>query len=105
MDALALAGLLTAVSLLVSLLIWLPLATKVRVRKTEVYLSGEPQAHFPIGITEISWAVRSVLERLYTMIISYVQTGFFDDWFPFSLPYLLLLLVLLTVAILSRGGV
>ncbi len=105
LDALTLIGLLTAVSLLVSLVIWLPLATKIRVRKTEVYLSGEPQAHFSIGIAEISWAVRSVLERLYTTIINYVQTGVFNDWFSLSLPYLLLLLVLLTVAIVSRGGV
>lgn len=105
MDSLALVGLLTAVSILVSLIVWLPLVWRVRVRRTEVYLSGEPQMHFSIGITEISWAVRRVFEKLYSALLNYIQTGVFNDWFALSLPYLLLLLVLLTVAILMRGGV
>ncbi|MEM2207938.1 MAG: hypothetical protein QXG17_04525 [Sulfolobales archaeon] len=105
MDALTLVGLLTVVSVVVSIVIWLPIANKSRVRRTEVYLSGEPQAHFSIGITEISWAVRRVFERLYSTLLNHVQTGVFNDWFSISLPYLLLLLVLLTVAIVARGGV
>ncbi len=104
MDALNLAGLLTVLSLLVSFAIWLPLASRTRVRRTDVYLSGEPQAHFPIGVAEASWAVRRVLERLYSSLVNHVQTGSFNDWFTLSLPYLLLLLVLLAVAA-YRGGV
>ncbi len=104
MDALSLAGLLTAISLLVSLIVWLPLASRTRIRRTEVYLSGEPQAHFSISIAEASWAVRRVLERLYSTLLNHVQTGVFNDWFALSLPYLLLLLVLLAVAT-YRGGV
>lgn len=105
MDALTLVGLLTMISVLVSFVIWLPLASRVRVRKTEIYLSGEPQSHFNMGIIEISWAVRRVFERLYSMLLGYVQTGVFDEWFALSLPYLLLLLVLLTVAALTGRGV
>lgn len=105
MDALALAGLLTAITVLVSLIVWLPLASRTRVRRTEVYLSGESQSDFSLGFIETSWAVRRVFERLYSMLLNYVQTGIFDDWFALSLPYLLLLLVLLIVAVLTGGGV
>lgn len=105
MDALSIAGLLTAVSILISLILWLPLSSRAKIRKTEVYLSGEPQKFFSISVAEISWAVRTVLERLYSVLLKHVQTGVFNDWFALSLPYLLLLLVLLTTAILSRGGV
>lgn len=105
MDAPTLAGLLTAASVLLSLILWLPIVWRVSVRRTEVYLSGEPQAHFPLGVTEISWAIRRTLEKLYLALLNHVQTGVFNDWFALSLPYLLLLLALLTAAIIARGCV
>ncbi|MCX8184430.1 MAG: hypothetical protein RMI56_06095 [Sulfolobales archaeon] len=105
MDALTLIGILTAVSIAVSVVIWLPVALKAKVRRTEMYLSGEPQVNFNLGITEVSWAVRRVFEKLYSVVLNYVQTGVFNDWFAISLPYLLILLALLTVAIIVGGGV
>ncbi|MCS7099623.1 MAG: hypothetical protein RMH84_02105 [Sulfolobales archaeon] len=104
MDAPSLMGILTAISIAVSLAIWIPIALKVRVRRTEVYLSGEPQAGYRLGITEVSWSVRRVFEKLYAAILNYVQTGVFNDWFAISLPYLILLLTLLTVVTLVGGG-
>lgn len=104
METLSLVVLLTATTVLASLILWLPLSLRVRVRRTEPYLSGEPQRHFQLGFVEASWAVRRVFERLYTALVRHVQTGSFNDWFAFSLPYLLLLIALLVAVVSSRGG-
>lgn len=105
MEALSLAILLTFISITIALTLWIPLSLKIRVRRTEVYLSGESQKHFPLSVAEASWAVRRVFEKLYSALIHHVQTGIFNDWFAFSLPYLLLLIVLLVIVVSSRGGV
>lgn len=90
---------LTAISLLLAVALWLPTARASRVRRTEVYLSGEPQSHFKLSFVEVAWAVRYVMQRLYRTLVEQVQTGMFNDWFAYSLPYLLLLVVLLYLAL------
>ncbi len=90
---------LTATSLLLAVALWLPTARTPRIRRTEVYLSGEPQAHFKLSFVEVAWAIRYVMQRLYKALIEQVQSGLFNDWFAFSLPYLLLLLVILYMAL------
>jgi hypothetical protein len=104
MDALSIATVLTAISILLALVLWLPISLKARIRKTEIYLSGEPQSMFSVSITEVSWAVRRVFERIYKVLVSHVQTGVFNDWFALSLPYLLMLILLLVIVVAIRGG-
>ncbi|MCC6046570.1 MAG: hypothetical protein LM571_00005 [Desulfurococcaceae archaeon] len=99
MDLQTLMLILTATSLLIAVALWLPIARTSRIRRTEVYLSGEPQSQFRIGLVEVAWAVRYTMQRLYRALVEYVQTGLFNDWFAFSLPYLLLLAVLLYIAL------
>jgi len=90
---------LTATSFLLAVALWLPTARTSRIRRTEVYLSGEPQAHFKLSLVEVAWAIRYVMQRLYKTLVEQVQSGLFNDWFAFSLPYLLLLAVLLYMAL------
>lgn len=105
MDALGIATILTTMSIVLALILWLPISLKTRIRKTELYLSGEPQSGFTVRVTEVSWAVRRVFERIYEILIGHVQTGIFNDWFALSLPYLLVLLLLLVIVVTVRGGV
>lgn len=105
MDALGMATILTIMSIVLALILWLPLSAKTRIRKTELYLSGEPQSSFTVRVTEITWAVRRVFETVYRILIDHVQTGIFNDWFALSLPYLLVLLLLLVIVVSVRGGV
>jgi len=90
---------LTITSFLLAVALWLPTANKSRIRRTEIYLSGEPQSHFKLSFVEVAWAIRYVMQRLYKTLVEHVQTGLFNDWFAFSLPYLLLLVVLLYLAL------
>lgn len=101
MDAITITIILTSMSIIAALVSWLILIKTIRVRLTEPYLSGEPEKGYILDIHEPSINLRRALRKLYDVIYKYIQTGYWGDWFVLSLPFLLLLILILIIAYLG----
>lgn len=103
MNAFNVALLLSFLSFSFSFIAWIVIISVLKVRITEPYLSGEPEKEFKLVGLEPSINFVKILRRLYNSIYHYIQTGYWGDWFSFSLLYLLLLITMLALVYLFRG--
>lgn len=82
---------------------WFVSQKLIKIRITEPYLSGESESEYKLSIHDPSISFKKWLKRLYENIYTYIQTGYWGDWFVLSLPYLLILLFII-ISTYFRGG-
>lgn len=83
-------------------ILWIMALKLIRFRVTDPYLCGESSRDFKQIYVDLSRTFSRTFKEVYRVLTDYVTTGIWNDWFSFSLPYLLILIIVF-IAIYLRG--